>query len=145
MSELDIIKEIAVEERNRTLDIYNSTSGKCIETSDRITDRILTETKIKACSYQIWCLYEFFENCTDICYEEHWITYILYKGRRIYIDATMDQFQWAFLRLLPEIYMDTKLPNFYLIREPGKSTLDKCGWNSWYNTGRYINNFNYWG
>ena len=108
MTELDKIKKIIVEERNRTLSTYYSTCGKCIETSDNITNRILKETSIKACPYRVWCLYEFFENCTDICYEEHWITYILYKGRRVYIDATMDQFQWAFLRKLPEIYMNTK-------------------------------------
>ena len=138
------IYQIAYEERLRTLKKYNSVAGKCIETSDRITER-LNKLGFNAHPYQVWCLYENFENCLDSCYEEHWVTYILYKGRRVYIDTTLDQFQWAFSKKLPEIYVSYKLPNFLLNRKPGKVTLDRCGWNDWYNYGNYINQFDYWG
>lgn len=144
MKIIDKIRQIAYEERQKTLNKYNTTTGMCIETSDRITNRILLETKLQAHPKLIWVLYEYFENCYEYCYEEHWITYVLYKGRRIYIDATMDQFQWAFSKNLPDIYISYKLPNFYLIHKPGRTILDRCGWTDWYNKGNYINNFNYW-
>lgn len=57
----------------------------------------------------------------------------------------MDQFQWAFSKKLPNIYFGGKLPNFYLRREPGKTTLDMCGWNDWIKCGYYENDFDYWG
>lgn len=144
MTDFDKLRQIALRERNLMVNKYNGNlMGKCIEASDQLYE-LLIKAGFNAKPQQVWCLYELFENCTDICYEEHWLTYVLYKGRRVYIDVTMDQFQWAFSRKLPEIYFDTKLPRFYLIKEPGKVTLDRCGWNDWYNYGDYVNNFNYW-
>lgn len=141
---LDMINQIALEERCTTLMKYGTVNGKCIETSDRIRDRLL-DIGIEAQSKQVWCLYEDFENCMDCCFEEHWITSAMVCGTKVYIDATMDQFQWAFSRPLPEVYVLNKLPNFYLVKKPGKTILDRCGWNDYYNTGKYVNNFNYWG
>ena len=141
----DKLYKIAIEERQRTLQIFGTVHCKCIETSDRIFDRILDETAYDVHQKQVWVLYEHFENCYEQCYEEHWLTYIVYHGRRMYIDATMDQFQWAFSRKLPEIYIEYELPKFYLIKRPGKVILDRCGWNDWYNNGNYINNFDYYG
>ena len=93
----------------------------------------------------MFVLYEEFENCSEYCYEEHWLNYVLINGRRLYIDTTMDQFQWAFSKKLQNIYFGGKLPNFYLRREPGKTTLDMCGWNDWIKYGDYENDFDYWG
>ena len=148
MQELDLLRKIALYERNNLIQKYgNNLMGKCIEASDTIVDIIEKKSngKLKAQAKQVWVLYENFEGCTDICYEEHWLVKVLVKGYPYYIDVTMDQFQWAFYRQLPEIYFERKLPNFYLVREPGKVTLDKCGWNDWYNYGDYVNYFDYWG
>lgn len=140
----EILYRIAYEERLRTLKMYGNTNGKCIETSDKITERLINELHLDAHPYKVYVLYENFESCMEYCYEEHWITYVLFHGQRIYIDTTMDQFQWAFSKQLPKIYIDDRLPIFYLNKEPGKVILDKCGWNDWYNYGNYINNFEYY-
>ena len=142
-SKKETINNIAVTVRNNILRTYGTTQGKCIEASDRIAS-MLVEMGFNAHVKQVWCLYENFENCMDYCYEEHWVAYVLLDGRRLYIDVTMDQFQWAFSKKLPEVYMGYKLPKFYLFKKPGKGTLDKCGWTSWYNTGNYENNFVYY-
>lgn len=145
MREIEILKQIALKEREILMQKYGNTFGKCIEATDNIVEYLLkVEPKLKPEAKQVWVLYENFEGCTDICYEEHWLAKVLVKGYPYYIDVTMDQFQWAFYKKLPEIYFDRKLPNFYLVREPGKATLSKCGWTDWYNTGDYVNNFNYY-
>jgi hypothetical protein len=99
----------------------------------------------KAEAKQVWCLYENFEGCSYLCYEEHWLVKIIHNNISIYVDVTMNQFQWAFNKKLPYMYIENRLPNFYLARKPGKITLDKCGWNDWYNYGNYINEFDYYG
>lgn len=122
---------------------YDNLMGKCIEASDLITSQ-LQIIGFNAYSKQVWCLYENFESCSNYCYEEHWIT-VVEKGKsKIYIDTTITQFQWAFSKKLPNIWLKEKLPNFFLTRKPGKVTLDKCGWNDWYNYGDYVNEFNYY-
>lgn len=147
-TQLILIQNTALQVRNQLENKYGSSNedmmGKCIEASDLITEK-LKHLGFKAESYRVWCLYEYFQSCTNYCYEEHWITKVVSGQEKLYIDVTMNQFQWAFIsKRLPRIYLDDKLPNFYLTRKPGKTTLDKCGWTSWYNTGDYINKFNYW-
>ena len=142
-SKKEFINHVASTVRNNILRTYGTTQGKCIEAADRIAS-MLIEMGYNAHVQQVWCLYENFESCSDYCYEEHWVTYVLLKGHRLYIDVTMDQFQWAFSKKLPAIYIDYKLPKFYLIKEPNRSILNKCGWTSWYNTGNYENNFVYY-
>ena len=138
------IKQVAMHERALIEQKYNgNTMGKCIEATDTIVAQ-LTSMGIKAEAKQVWCLYELFESCSNYCYEEHWVVKATVGNIVRYIDVTMDQFQWAFRKKLPEIYTGNKLPNFYLTRKPGKGTLDKCGWNDWYNYGDYVNNFNYY-
>lgn len=117
--------------------------GKCIEATDTLVE-IYKSQGYQAKAKQVWCLYEYFENCSNYCYEEHWLVELIKGKEKLYIDVTLDQFQWAFSRKLPEIYMQKKLPKFLLTRKPGKTTLDKCGWNDWYNYGDYINNFEYY-
>lgn len=141
--QIEQISAIAIAVRNEILRKYGTTAGKCIMASDTI------EAKLKERGYdahvkQVWCLYENFETCMDYCFEEHWVAYVLLGGHRLYIDVTMDQFQWAFSKELPQLYMQYRLPKFYLSKKPGKTTLDKCGWTSWYNTGNYENNFIYY-
>ena len=143
MQQTDFINKVAVAIREKTLAKYGTTAGKCIETSDAITD-ILLSKGYHAEEKQVWVLYENFESCMEYCYEEHWLTKVLIKGYTYYVDATMDQFQWAFSKKLPEVYISRSLPKFYLVKKPGKVTLDKCGWNDWYNYGNYINNFEYY-
>lgn len=138
------IHEYASFVRQYILETYGQTSGKCISATDLLHD-ILSKNGYKVFSINVFVLYEKFESCTYYCYEEHWLNYVLINGRRIYIDTTMDQFQWAFSKKLPNIYISGKLPNFYLRREPGKTTLDRCGWNEWIKYGDYKNNFDYWG
>lgn len=75
--------------------MHGQTSGKCIEASDLLHD-ILSKKGFKVFSINVFVLYEQFENCSAYCYEEHWLNYVLINGRRVYIDTTMDQFQWAF-------------------------------------------------
>ena len=118
--EIELLHKIAEYERKQIMQKYSGNiMGKCIEASDTIVDIIEKKSngKLKAQSKQVWVLYENFEGCTDICYEEHWLVKVLVKGYPCYIDVTMDQFQWAFYRKLPEIYFDRKLPNFYLTRK----------------------------
>ena len=127
---------------------YGETSeammGKCIEGTDKLV-QYLKSVGLRAEAKQVWCLYEYFEGCTDYCFEEHWIVIVQKGTDKWFVDVTMDQFQWAFSRQLNKIYIGAYLPNFYLTRKPGKGTLDKCGWNDWYNTGNYVNNFDYYG
>ena len=142
------IAEVAIQARKILESKYGNKDdnmmGKCIEASDLITSQ-LQIIGFNAYSKQVWCLYEYFESCSDYCFEEHWITVVEKGKEKRYIDVTINQFQWAFSKKLPRIYVKRKLPNFYLTRKPGKCTLDKCGWNDWYNYGDYVNEFNYWG
>lgn len=116
--------------------------GKCIEASDTLAE-LLKRAGYNAKSKQVWVLYQNFESCSHYCYEEHWIVEVLYSSKRIYIDVTLDQFQWAFDIELPAIWFNDKLPTFFLGREPGRVTLKRCGWIDWYNDGNYVNNFEY--
>lgn len=148
MNNAQKIRDIATKYRIKLEEKYGkdqySLMGKCIEATDTLVV-MYKRIGIKASAKQVWVLYENFEGCTDICYEEHWLVKIeLNKSQNLYVDITMSQFQWAFSRKLPAVYIDDTLPNFYLSRKPGKVTLDKCGWNDWYNYGDYTNNFNYW-
>lgn len=143
LNQIAEIKDIGMHVRKKIIQEYGSTFGRCIDASDLICE-ILTRQCYIVETKQVWVLYEYFENCTDLCYEEHWLVNIRYKGKPLYLDVTMDQFQWAFSKKLPELYLETKLPNFYLPRKPGKVVLDRCGWTDWYNKGNYINNFRYW-
>ena len=118
--------------------------GKCIEATDKLVD-LYRKAGFKAEAKQVWVLYENFESCSDYCYEEHWLTKVYSGNNKIYVDVTMTQFQWAFTVNFNKIFISDKLPNFYLSRKPGKTILDRCGWNDWYNTGNYVNNFNYYG
>ena len=118
--------------------------GKCIEATDKLVD-LYRKAGLRAEAKQVWVLYENFESCTNCCYEEHWITVVYDGSQKLYVDTTMSQFQWAFTVNFTKVFISEKLPNFYLPRKPGKTILDRCGWNDWYNTGNYINNFNYYG
>lgn len=121
----------------------NVLSGKCIEASDELVERLI-RLGYDAEAYQCWCLYELFESCMDYCYEEHWIVMVQFSDKRVYIDPTISQFQWAFSRDIGKVYIGMTLPKFLLARKPGRDTLKKCGWTDWYNTGNYINNFEYY-
>lgn len=138
------ILTVAQQERSVLLNKYNANLiGKCIEASDRLVE-IYKSIGYQAKAKQVWCLYEYFESCSNYCYEEHWLAELIKGKEKLYVDITLDQFQWAFSRKLPEIWMQNKLPKFLLTRKPGKTALDKCGWNDWYNYGNYINNFEYY-
>lgn len=117
--------------------------GRCIEATDDLVE-IYNSVGFQAKAKQVWCLYEYFESCSNYCYEEHWLVELINGKEKLYIDITLDQFQWAFTKKLPELYMQNKLPKFLLTRKPGKTTLDKCGWNDWYRYGNYVNNFEYY-
>lgn len=122
----------------------DSLMGKCIISSDNLRS-VLTKAGFNIQPMQVWVLYEYFENCSDYCYEEHWINKVKIANRVYYVDCTMDQFQWAFHSFkLPRIYIGRKLPNWMLTREPSKRVLNMCGWTDWYEGGDYINNFDYW-
>ena len=141
MTRKDIISNIVNNTRNYILEKYNGNiMGKCIEASDKIVSD-LAQYNIKAKAIRVYCLYENFESCSDYCFEEHWLVKLRLNNQDWYIDVTMDQFQWAFYRQLPSIYSSTELPKFYLKKKPDKHILDLCGWNDWYNTGDYENNF----
>lgn len=142
------ISEIAKYERALLESKYGNKSenmmGKCIEATDTLVE-VYNQQGFKAEAKQVWCLYEYFESCSNYCYEEHWLVKLTKGKENRYIDVTMDQFQWAFSRKLPKVFTGKKLPNFYRTRKPGKGLLDICGWNDWYNYGDYVNNFNYYG
>ena len=121
----------------------NDLSGKCIIASDELARR-LTKLGIKAETHQCWCLYECFEGCSNYCFEEHWVVRAKAGSQTVYIDLTISQFQWAFTRDIGKLYIGAKLPKFLLHRKPGRDTLKKCGWTDWYNTGSYVNNFEYY-
>lgn len=148
-SETDItkIKQLAMQYKKELITKYGNDDfalqGKCIEASDELVSR-LKKLGYNTGAKQVYVLYENFESCSNYCYEEHWLCLILKGGQRLYLDITMNQFQWAFSKKLPLIYLKHKLPNFYLVHKPGKTILDRCGWNDWYNTGNYINNFDYY-
>jgi len=69
MQQTDFINKVAVTIREKTLAKYGTTAGKCIETSDAITD-ILLSKGYHAEEKQVWVLYENFESCMEYCYEE---------------------------------------------------------------------------
>lgn len=116
--------------------------GKCIEASDTLA-ALLKHHGYDAKAKQVWVLYQNFESCSNYCFEEHWIVEVKVNSYKWYVDITLEQFQWAFDLMLPSVWIKDKLATFMLPRKPGKVTLDKCGWNDWYNYGDYENNFNY--
>lgn len=119
-------------------------AGKCIISSDRLRFE-LDKAGFRVEPLQVWVLYEDFESCTDCCYEGHWLNKVTIGRKLFYIDCTIDQFQWAFqTHKLPKVYIGRTLPNWMLRKMPGIKTLSKCGWTDWYNTGNYINEFDYW-
>ena len=123
----------------------NNIMGKCIISSDHLR-RALQRKGFIVEPVQVWVLYEYFENCSDYCYEEHWLNKVKFGNRVYYVDCTMDQFQWAFhSHKLPKVYMGRTLPNWMLANKPSKHTLNVCGWTDWYEVGDYVNRFNYWG
>jgi hypothetical protein len=102
----------------------DSVMGKCIIASDELSKRI-NRLGLKSKAYRVWVLYEDFEGCTDYCFEEHWMVCIdIGGGRRIYVDPTFNQFQWAFSRKLPQVYIGAVLPNWCLTKRPGERTLE---------------------
>lgn len=122
-----------------------SIMGKCIEGTDRLVS-ILRNKGLKAKPYQVWALYEYYENCLSQCYEEHWISMVECNGGRLYLDPTFNQFQWAMCtNILPKVYIGVTLPNWLLSRKPGREVLWKCGWTDYYNGYSFNNNFDYWG
>jgi hypothetical protein len=144
--EKEIIYQVAVRVREYLEKNYGEhLYGKCIEASDLIIAG-LKKKGIKATTHQGYCLYELYENCTDVPYADH--VYTLYrKGNQLlYIDITLDQFQSQFTRNIPKIVILDYIPNFILKRKPGRDTiLHECGWTDYYEGYNYINNFNYYG
>lgn len=141
------IKEISKNVKQYLINKYGPTNdnmmGKCIEASDTLVIK-LKQYGFNAEAKQVWCLYEYFESCSDYCFEEHWLVKVTKGKDKQFIDLTLNQFQWAFTKELPQIYLSEKLPNFLLVRKPGKTIFDKCGWTDWMEYGEYINNFNYY-
>lgn len=121
--------------------------GKCIEATDLLVNK-LNQMGFKAKAIQVWALYENFGYVTGSQpYEEHWICRVdsSKSGNKwVYIDVTMDQFQWAMYEKLPPVYIGEVCPNWLLRREPKRDTLNKCGWNDYWETGFYDSNFDYW-
>ena len=116
--------------------------GKCIEASDTLVE-LLKQKGYTARAKQVWVLYQNFESCSDYCYEEHWIVEVTHGNHKVYVDITLNQFQWAFSMALPRVWVSKHLATFMLPRKPGRDTLRKCGWTDWYNTGDYYNQFEY--
>ena len=141
------IKETSYNVKQYMINKYGPTNdnmmGKCIEASDTLVLK-LKQSGFNAEAKQVWCLYENFESCTVYCYEEHWVVKVTKGKDKLFIDLTINQFQWAFSKELPQIYFDNKLPNFLLTRKPGEKTFDKCGWTDWLMYGDYENNFDYY-
>lgn len=118
--------------------------GKCIISSDSLRKELQRRGFVVE-PVQTWVLYEYFENCNDSCYEEHWLNKVKIGNKIYYIDCTMDQFQWAFQsHKLPRVYVGRTLPNWMLRNEPSKRVLNLCGWTDWWEIGDYENNFEYW-
>lgn len=141
------IQENALYVRNTLAKKYGYKSedmlGKCIEASDKLVYMLKHQGYDNVQAKQVWVLYQNFESCSNYCFEEHWIVEVTVGKLKWYVDLTMDQFQWAFDLSLPSIWIGSKLPTFMLPRKPGRTTLKKCGWTDWYNTGDYVNDFEY--
>lgn len=121
--------------------------GKCIEATDTLVWK-LNQLGFVAKAMQVWALYKRFDKCTGSQpYEEHWICRVdngVAGNRWVYIDITMDQFQWAMDKELPPVYVGGVCPNWMLRREPKSGVLNKCGWTEYWETGYCDNRFNYW-
>ena len=146
--EREIIRKVAVAERRNLVEKYCTYDlyGRCIEASDDIV-RELKKYGMKATSHQGYCLFEYYENCTDQPYADH--VYTLYRkdGQTIYIDVTLDQFQSQFEKEIPPVVLLDYIPNFILKHKPGYYSLASkmCGWKDYYDGKDYYNNFDYWG
>lgn len=145
----DFILKTAKEVRNELLEAEreqggedNNLMGKCIQASDRIAD-ILQQEGYVCESIQCWCLYEDWESCPEVCYEEHWVNKITKGKDTLYVDATCSQFQWAFFEQLPDIYMGKQLPNFFLEKEPDLAFMKVIGWAHYYEYGEGSPNFDF--
>jgi hypothetical protein len=132
---------IALEIKYNTEKLY----GKCIEASD-ILVKELRKRGYNATSHQGYCLYEYFENCTDQPYADHVYTIVKFGNDILYVDVTLDQFQSQFSKQIQKVVILDYIPNFILKRRPGTRTvLQECGWNDYYEGYNYDNRFNYWG
>ena len=146
VTDLGKIRQIATINRMKLEEKYgkhrDAMMGKCIEASDTLVT-MLNMAGFSAKAKQVWVLYQNFESCSIYCYEEHLIVEVIKGNEKVYIDTTLDQFQWAFDIALPRKWISDKLASFMLPRKPGRVTLKKCGWTDWYNTGDYYNEFEY--
>lgn len=125
-----------LKEKYNDNDAEHCLAGKCIEASDLLAER-LKDKGYKAQSKQCFVLYQNWEACSEICYEEHWYTEIKTPNGLICADPTMCQFKWAFEEELPDVYVGDK-PPFYLDSEPDEQFLKDIGWNQYYETGTII-------
>ena len=136
------VRTSLLEEERKQGKEENNLMGKCIKVSDTIAE-ILQAAGYQCESIQCWCLYEDWENCPEVCYEEHWVNKITKNEDTLYIDATCSQFQWAFFEQLPDIYVGKQLPNFFLKDEPNLEFLRKIGWENYYVYGDGGPNFDF--
>ena len=143
--EAESVRIQLMEKYPESLDVDHVLAGKCIEASDELARR-LSDKGYDSEPIRVFCLYEDWDNCPEICYEEHWLVRVNNHnhGDNIYIDPTMNQFQWAFYEKIPEIFIGTEKPSFYLDEEPDEDFLEKVGWTDYYENGDNEPNFEYW-
>lgn len=144
--DINKIKKVLIETRQYIDNKYNGImDGHCIEASDIIVKK-LKKMNYYVTSHQGYCLYEYYENCTDQPYGDHVYTLVRDKesNQTLYLDVTLDQFQSQFNKKIPPIVMLDYIPNFILKRRPSKEILQKCGWLDYWDGYRYYNNFDYY-
>ena len=112
----------------------NGLIGKCIEATDALVENY-KQYGLNAKAKRVFVLYQNYYNCTDLCFEEHWLVDVERQKKHFFVDTTISQFQWASYLVLPPILISNQLPTFYLPRKPSKQILKDCGWTDWYENG----------
>lgn len=122
---LETIRRIAEQVRNELTSKYGKgveLAGKCIESSERIQE-LLKQEGIVSKTVEGWCVYDYFENCTNQPYDAHtWL-----EVGDIYVDVSADQFEYQFSFKIPEVIVGER-PYYMQYNEPDEDQLDEMGW-----------------
>jgi len=124
--EMELVIKIAHEVRTALEEKYEWLGGRCIEASDTIVDR-LTVHGIKGKAVEGWCVYDFFETCTNRPYDEHTWVEATIEGKIVCIDITATQFEPYIDAFIPKVIIGEK-PYFLQHTEPDEAQLDEMGW-----------------
>lgn len=126
--EVQTILKCAVETRAFLIKKYGSEDaleGKCKEAADIMIQK-LDKNKIRASKHFGWCIYDSCECCTGEPCAPHCYVLVHDGNKRLYLDCTATQFQFALEREVPKIILlkAGDRPYWFRDRKPSKKDME---------------------